>query len=306
MNATRTRPIDRILRICLSMMLAGLAAAAPPAMGQSSLSPPPGASVWSSSMHASMRLIDGGPDATNQALWRAGVEIRMDPHFKTYWRTPGDSGLPPVFDWAASQNVANVEVLWPAPYRFEDTAGSSIGYVGSVVFPVRVTLADPRKPGQLVLKLDYAVCEKVCIPARGEARLPISRQGLSTPNSLVVLDWETRVPREARLGAADAPALRSVAAAPSGEALTITAVVPDKASIVDVFVEGPDPWVFGAPLAVATLPQGPGTRLVTYLVKVDNRPKDGKLPGMALRLTLTAGDDAVETAAQLDAAGSAP
>lgn len=306
MNGSRMRLFDRILRVCMAMALAGFAAASPPAVGQPTGPAQPGASVWSSSMHASMRLIDGGPDANSPALWRAGVEIRLDPHFKTYWRSPGDSGLPPVFDWSGSQNVGNVEVLWPAPYRFEDTAGSSIGYVGSVVFPLRVTLADPRKAAILVLKLDYAVCEKICIPARGEARLPISRQGLSTPNSLVVLEWETRVPREAKLGAPDAPALRSVAVAPSGDALTLTALVPEKASIVDVFVEGPEPWVFGAPLAVATLPQAPGTRLITYLVKVDNRPKDAKLAGLALRVTMTAGDDAIEMPVQLDAAGSAP
>lgn len=303
MNPSRVRQILSFLPLFLAMALAGMAAAAPPALGQGVA---PGASVWSSSMHASMRLIDGGPDAGSNALWRAGVEIRLDPHFKTYWRNPGDSGLPPVFDWSSSQNVASAEVLWPAPYRFEDTAGSSIGYSGTVVFPVRVTLADPRKPAILVLKLDYAVCEKICIPARGEARLPITRQGLSTPNSLVVLEWETRVPREARLGAEDAPAVRSVSMPPSGNALSVTAVVPEKASIVDVFVEGPDPWVFGAPLAVATLPHAQGTRLVTYLVKVDNRPDGASLPGTALRITMTAGDDAIETAVQLDAAGSAP
>jgi len=174
------------------------------------------------------------------------------------------------------------------------------------VFPLRVVLADPRKPATLLLRLDYAVCEKVCIPAHGEAKLPISRHGLSTPNSLTVLDWENRVPRLAKVGATEAPAVRSVAAAASGDALVVTALVPEAASIVDLFVEGPDPWIFGAPLATTTLPHAPGVRLVTYVVKVDSRPKDGQLAGTPLRITMTAGDEAVEAPVQLDAAGSAP
>jgi DsbC/DsbD-like thiol-disulfide interchange protein len=56
-----------------------------------------------------------------------GIQIHLDPGYKTYWREPGDSGLPPVFDWQGSENVATVDVRWPVPVRFADGSGSSIG-----------------------------------------------------------------------------------------------------------------------------------------------------------------------------------
>ena len=70
---------------------------------------------------------------------RAGVEIRLDAGWKTYWRDPGDSGVPPTFDFSGSDNVKSVTVQWPAPERFPDGAGgNSIGYVGRVILPLRM------------------------------------------------------------------------------------------------------------------------------------------------------------------------
>ena len=184
-----------------------------------------GASEWSPGLHAAMRLLDGGPDDRSGRTFKAGVEIRLDPHFKTYWRTPGDSGIPPVFEWSQSQNVANVEVLWPAPYRFEDTAGASIGYKDRVVFPIKVTAADPKRPVVLVLQLDYAVCEKICIPVKGEARLTLASAGLSTHNSMAVADAEARVPTPARVGDNTPPAIRFIGIASGGKGLLVDALV---------------------------------------------------------------------------------
>ena len=63
-------------------------------------------------------------------MLRAGIEIRLDPGWKTYWRYPGDSGVPPTLDFAGSENVKSVTALWPAPQRFADGAGGhSIGYL---------------------------------------------------------------------------------------------------------------------------------------------------------------------------------
>ena len=62
----------------------------------------------------------------------AAVEIALDRGFKTYWRHPGEAGLPPAFDWSGSANLAAVEVLWPAPRRFQDAGGVSYGYEGGV------------------------------------------------------------------------------------------------------------------------------------------------------------------------------
>src|SRR6266542_1702588 len=82
---------------------------------------------------------------------RAGIEIRLDPGWKTYWRYPGDSGVPPRFGFTRSENVASVSVLWPAPQSFSDGSGRSIGYKDDVIFPLRIVPRDPAKP--VVLRL---------------------------------------------------------------------------------------------------------------------------------------------------------
>ena len=103
-------------------------------------------------------------------MFRAGVEIKLKEGWHTYWRYPGDSGVPPVLDFSKSQNVKAVTVLYPAPSRFPDGAGgNSIGYTGVLILPLHVVPQDAGKPVTLDLKLDYAVCEKLCVPA--EAKL---------------------------------------------------------------------------------------------------------------------------------------
>src|SRR5207302_11010161 len=128
------------------------------------------ASPWDGSERAAMRLIAGGPArADDQAIYRAGMEIRLAPGWKTYWRYPGDSGIPPRFDFSKSRNVKSVTVRWPAPRRLADESGVSIGYKHDVVFPLEITPQDAAKPVMLALKIDYAVCEKICVPADGKA-----------------------------------------------------------------------------------------------------------------------------------------
>ena len=101
-------------------------------------------------------------------MFRAGVEIKLKPGWKTYWRYPGDSGVPPVLTFSQSENVKAVTVLYPAPTRFADGGGgNSIGYKGGVILPLRVVPRDAARPVVLRLKLDYAACEKLCVPADG-------------------------------------------------------------------------------------------------------------------------------------------
>ena len=123
---------------------------------------------------------------------RAGIEIKLQPGWKTYWRYPGDSGVPPRFDFAGSENVAARRVLWPAPHPFTDEAGTSIGYKDNVIFPVRVTPRDPAKPVTLQAKLDYAVCEKLCVPAEGKAQLVLERNAAAND---ALTAAEARVPK---------------------------------------------------------------------------------------------------------------
>src|SRR5690349_9951809 len=118
----------------------------------------PGMSGWAQGSHSAVRLLDGGP-GFRKGVREAAVEIRLDPGFKTYWRTPGEAGVPPVLDWSKSSNVASVTVSWPAPVRFEEAGLFSIGYDAGLVVPVTVEAKDTARPVELDLSIAYAVCE---------------------------------------------------------------------------------------------------------------------------------------------------
>src|SRR5712671_1811022 len=98
--------------------------------------------------HYEARLING---ETQNGKWRVGLDLTLDQGWKTYWRMPGDAGVPPQFDWAGSNNVRSVTVLWPAPTRFADDGGETVGYKNRVVFPLDVIAEDAGMP--IALKL---------------------------------------------------------------------------------------------------------------------------------------------------------
>src|SRR5689334_21889538 len=138
-------------------------------------------SPWSNDIRSGVRLISGTNGKSDVAL-RGGIEIRMQPGWKTYWRYPGDSGVPPRFDFSGSENLKDARVLFPAPHLFTDETGHSLGYKGSAIFPLVITPKDFGKPVRLRMKMEYAVCEKLCVPAEGSAELTLG-SGASSRNA---------------------------------------------------------------------------------------------------------------------------
>ncbi len=95
----------------------------------------------------------------------AGLHFQLAPGWKTYWRAPGDAGIPPSFDWSRSDNVASVQVHWPAPHVFTLNGLTTIGYSGDVVLPIEITPRDPSRPVRLRGGVEIGVCRDICVPA---------------------------------------------------------------------------------------------------------------------------------------------
>ena len=230
-----------------------------------------------------------------------GIQIHLDPGYKTYWREPGDSGLPPVFDWQGSENVATVDVRWPVPVRFADGSGSSIGYKDSVILPVLVTLRDTGQPARLKLKIDYGICAELCVPALGEGELSLLPDAMVTPHRERVEAALGTVPQSARLGDGVLPGVVGIEPDVKETVLRVKVARLAGSREPDLFVEGPKGWYFGQPvLSGAT----DGTEL-DWLVPVEQKPDAGSLAGLTLRLTAVAGSKATETSIRLDEQGRA-
>lgn len=103
----------------------------------------------------------------------AGLRLSMEPGWKTYWRSPGETGIPPRFDWSGSRNVAAVELHWPRPALFQSFGMRTAGYADVVVFPLEVTPVDPALPMQLALTAELGVCKDICVLEHVEAELAI-------------------------------------------------------------------------------------------------------------------------------------
>src|ERR1700685_3169434 len=116
------------------------------------------ASPWQREGHSAVRLLAG---SRSGAVLLGGIGFQLQPGWKTYWRTPGDSGLPPRFDFSKSKNIEAVTVLWPAPTKFDDGAGGhSMGYHNQIVLPLRIVAKNADKPVTLRAAINYAAREK--------------------------------------------------------------------------------------------------------------------------------------------------
>lgn len=126
-------------------------------------------SSWIGSPPAKSRLILESAQYTGTGTQRAGVQIKLDRGWWTYWRAPGSSGMPPIFDWSGSENLADdPELIWPVPLRSAAYGEALNLYKDEVVFPIEFRAADPKKPIRLHLKVAFGICRDVCIPQAGE------------------------------------------------------------------------------------------------------------------------------------------
>src|SRR3954470_9738275 len=130
------------------------------------------ASPWLNDGHSAVRLLAG---SRSGAVLLGGIAFQLQGGWKTYWRTPGDSGVPPRFDFSKSDNVEAVTILWPAPTRFPDGAGgTSLGYQKQVVLPRGSAGKTPDKPVTLRAAINYAACQKICNPVEDNAELAVT------------------------------------------------------------------------------------------------------------------------------------
>lgn len=232
----------------------------------------------------SAQLVNGGIDDTDPALARLGVHVRLGAGWHTYWRSPGDAGAPPEFDWSGSQNVAAVDVEWPAPQRITTAGIDTFGYADEVLFPVNVRLKDPHAPSRISLKLALYVCSTIC--TRDEFRFDATvAPGERFGDRLdLIRQWRAKVPRER------SPTLSivSIKLSPGPSArLRIEADATAPLRAPDVFVDGDAAIVAGRP---EFTPNGGHSSIITLPVA----GADAARPSKPLHITLVDGDRSVE------------
>ena len=242
-------------------------------------------SPWQRDAHSAVRLLAG---SRSGGVLLGGIAIQLEPGWKTYWRNPGDSGVPPRFDFSKSDNVEAVTVLWPAPMKFDDGAGGfSLGYKKQVVLPLRIVAKNNDKPVTLRAHLNYAVCEKLCIPVEATSELTFASVA-STEDGTLSAALDT-VPKPANIGDPIAVTVRDVRR--NGDKGVLVDVAAPDAKDVSLFVEGPTPdWALPIPKLLDNSPPG----VKRFAFDLEGLPPGAKPDGAALKLTLVGGDRAYE------------
>ncbi|WP_024577326.1 MULTISPECIES: protein-disulfide reductase DsbD domain-containing protein [unclassified Afipia] len=253
------------------------------------------ASPWIKDTYSSVRLIAGSRSGN---VLLGGISFQLQPGWKTYWRTPGDSGVPPRIDFSKSDNIDSVKILWPVPMKFPDGAGGiSFGYNNQVLLPLRIIAKSPDKPVTLRATISYAVCEKLCIPVEANAELGFVSVA-STEDSAIAAALET-VPKPAKVGDTTPVSIREIRR--DGKLVLVDVALDDKSAThkdreVQLFAEGPTPdWALPVPKLIRREADG----LLRFAFELDGLPPGATPEGAILKLTVAGPSGAYEVNAPL-------
>lgn len=254
------------------------------------LAAPPGESPWVKENFSKARLVSGTVGGADNGELLAGVQIRLEPGWKTYWRTPGDSGVPPSFDWSGSKNLKHAQVLYPAPHRFADASGTAIGYEDEVVFPVKITPERHGEPVELKLNVDYGLCKTLCIPSQASLSLELPPHTVGMVDDPLLARFFNLVPKAAKTDRL--PSLGGVEAKLDGAEpqLIIDVNFPDGATGTDLFVEAPSGAFVPVPKPLGPVEGGKQR----FVVGFASPAEAAAIKGKPLTLTLVSDEGARE------------
>lgn len=222
----------------------------------------------------------------DNGAFMAAVDMTLAPGWKTYWRSPGEAGIPPSFDWSGSTNVKSVRIHWPAPSVFRTNGMQTIGYHDRLLLPIEVTAIDPTRPVQLAVRMDLGVCDQICLPANLDLSAGLSAPGVPDDGIRAALRQQAIPAGQA--GVSDVSCL--VDPISDGLRLTARMQVPETGGQEVVAFETADPSVWVA----ESVTRREGTELVTMteLVPVEGAPFALDRSGVVM--TILSADGAVE------------
>lgn len=120
---------------------------------------------------AQIDVLPGWRDASGNHM--AALRVRLADGWKTYWRSPGEAGIPPSLDWRGSGNLAGVTFHWPVPEVFDTSGMQTIGYSRELVLPLSLTPSKAGEPITLTGKVNLGVCKDVCMPMDAEISITL-------------------------------------------------------------------------------------------------------------------------------------
>ena len=130
-------------------------------------------------------------------VW-AGVDLKMEPGWHTYWKNPGEAGMPTKIDWQLPPGVTAGDILWPLPEKLPPAEVTTYGYSDEVMLLVPLKIGTNVPPGPITLTANVAwlECKDVCIPAKTtvETTLQIGSETKPSASTEAIESWKEKVP----------------------------------------------------------------------------------------------------------------
>jgi DsbC/DsbD-like thiol-disulfide interchange protein len=241
---------------------------------------------WVAGPLSQARLVAAG-GLDGEGVYRLALEIALKGDAHTYWRSPGDAGVPPKLSIEGSRNLKSADLSYPAPTRMEEAGLQVFGYRGALLLPLDVVPADRARPVHLAVTFSYAACEKICIPAEARAELDLTPNAPPSAQTARIAAARVGLPTLTTNGGA--VTLAASAAKGAEPASWHVRIAKPEGPWRDLFAEAPDGWFF------ETRPQADGFDLVAV-----EKPKAPQYP-VVVTLTLAGTERAFETKLALPA-----
>ncbi len=149
--------------------------------------------------HTQVQLILADDAAQPGATVLAGVHLKMESGWHTYWKNPGEAGMATKIEWHLPAGVTAGDIQWPLPEKLPPAEVTTYGYQGEVVLLVPLKLAADVKPGALALsaKVSWLECKEQCIPAGGDvqATLNVGAETKPSADAELLKQWQSKTPR---------------------------------------------------------------------------------------------------------------
>lgn len=248
---------------------------------------------WQGEGNAQVRLIAVGVDDNGRIA--GGIEIAIDPGWKTYWRSPGDAGVAPLIDFSGSTNLDGpVVVEYPVPHRLDDGYAVTNVYENHVVLPLTAVAVDPKAETELVLSLDIGVCADICIPEHFDLTLALAPGESDESAGTILVDARRALPGRPEPGVFDVDSVSRVGGTDKRPVFEIHLVAPNAAT-AEIFVEGPVDWYPAMPTLISS-----DAAHATFSVEFNRLGSKTPIGGNTFTVTIVANGRAIEDTVALD------
>lgn len=251
------------------------------------------ASAWLSGLGYKARLIEGSSKA--DGTFQAAFEIVLEDGWSTYWRVPGEYGIPPLLEFKDSSNVKETVIHWPAPNVFTSGSGLTIGYKKHVVLPVTIVPESRSQDVELNLSAFFGVCSEICVPADANLSISIDPHNTASVYQPIIDEALVHVPSAPEANGLDVKeaSLASSENSDKEEHVYVRLQLPDNVDNISILTEGPQDWFF-EPQAIQLAESEAKTKTYMAIIPIHRHVRTSLSGEEQLRVTVITDDTAIE------------